>query len=99
MSNNALSWRIAGDELRVETRQRTLEPGFIVTRGDIRGIGCTIRDISEDGARLRVENGHALPLHFTLKTETDPVGYSCEIVWRKSDEVGIRFIGPNTKGR
>jgi len=92
MSNNALSWRIAGDELRVETRQRTLEPGFIVTRGDIRGIGCTIRDISDDGARLRLENGYALPLHFTLKTETDPVGFSCEIVWRKFDEVGIRFI-------
>jgi len=93
MSNNASNWRIAADELRIETRQRTLEPGFIVAQGDIRGIGCTIRDISGDGARLRLENAYALPLHFTLITETDPVGYSCEIVWRKTDEVGIRFFG------
>jgi two-component system cell cycle response regulator len=92
MSKNALSWRTAGAELRVETRQRTLSPGFIVTHGDSTGVGCTIRDFSDDGARLRVENGYSLPLHFRLKTETDPAGQSCQIIWRKFEEVGIRFI-------
>ncbi len=92
MSQNALSWRTAGEDQRIETRQRTLAPGFIVTHGDVSGIECIIRDYSEDGARLRVENGHLLPLHFRLSTETDPVGYECEIVWRKANEVGIRFI-------
>jgi len=92
MSKNALSWRTAGEDLRIETRQRTLEPGFIITHDGISGVGCTIRDFSDDGARLRVENGYALPLHFRLKTETDPIGHTCEVVWRKPDEVGIRFI-------
>ena len=92
MPKNALSWRTAGEDLRIEFRQRTLSPGFIVTHGDTTGIGCTIRDFSEDGARLRVESGYSLPLHFKLKTETDPVGYNCEVIWRKSDEVGIRFL-------
>ena len=92
MSNIALSWRTAGDDLRIETRQRTLEPGFIVTHSDASGIGCTIRDFSDSGARLRVENGYQLPPTFKLKTETDPVGNHCEVVWRKSDEVGVRFI-------
>ncbi len=92
MPNNAMSWRTAGADLRVESRQRTLSPGFIVTRGDTTGVGCTIRDLSDEGARLRVENGYSLPLRFKLKTETDPVGYHCEVIWRKSDEVGIRFI-------
>ena len=92
MPNNALNWRTAGKDLRIESRQRTLSTGFIVTHGNTTGVGCTIRDISEDGARLRVENGYSLPLHFKLKTETEPVEYHCEVVWRKFDEVGIRFI-------
>lgn len=92
MPKNALSWRTAGADLRIETRQRTLSPGFIVTHGDAIGVECTIRDFSDDGARLRVENGYSLPLHFRLKTETDPAGYYCEVVWRKSEEIGIRFI-------
>lgn len=92
MSNNALSWRTAGEDLRIENRQPTLEPGFIVTHGNTSGVGCTIRDFSDNGARLRVENGYALPLHFKLKSETDLVGYHCVVVWRKFDEVGIRFI-------
>ena len=92
MPINALTWRTAGEDLRIETRQRTLSPGFIVTHGETAGIGCTIRDFSDDGARLHVENGYSLPLHFKLKTETDPVGYNCEVIWRKCDEVGIRFI-------
>jgi two-component system cell cycle response regulator len=92
MPKNALTWRTAGEDLRIESRKRTLQPGFIITHGDTNGIGCTIRDFSDDGARLRVENGYSLPLHFKLKTETDTVGLSCEVVWRKPEEVGIRFI-------
>ena len=92
MSDNALKWRLSEDDLRIETRRRTLEPGFIVVHGNSSDVGCTIRDFSDSGARLRVENGYLLPPHFILKTETDPVGYHCEIVWRKSDEVGIRFL-------
>ncbi len=92
MSLNALSWRTAGEDQRIEARQHTLEPGFIVTHGDTSGVGCTIRDYSDDGARLRVENGFSLPVHFRLKTKTDPVGCRCVVVWRKPDEVGIRFI-------
>jgi two-component system cell cycle response regulator len=91
MTENALSWRTAGKDLRIESRQRTLSPGFIVIHGNSIGIECTIRDVSDDGARLRVENGYSLPSHFRLKTETDPVGCNCEVVWRKSEEVGIRF--------
>ena len=92
MSKNALSWRTAGADLRIKSRQRTLSPGFIVTHGNTIGIECTIRDFSKDGTRLRVENGTSLPLRFKLKTKADPVGYNCEVVWRESDEVGIRFI-------
>jgi len=92
MSKNALSWRTAGADLRIGIRQRTLIPGYIVTHGDTIGAECIIRDFSDDGARLSVENGYSLPLHFRLQTETDRVGHSCEIVWRKSDAVGIRFL-------
>ncbi len=92
MLKNTQNWRITGDELRLEARHRTLIPGVINTYGDGAGIECIIRDFSDDGARLYVENGFSLPLHFKLKTETHAAGYNCQVVWRKFNEVGIRFI-------
>ncbi len=92
MSQNALNWRNTGTDMRNASRQPIIEPCFIVTHGKKDGVQCTIRDYSECGARLSVENGNALPLHFRLKTAADAEGYRCEVVWRKSEEVGIRFI-------
>ena len=92
MSQIALNWRNTGADMRTAPRQRITEPCFIVTHGKKDGVQCTIRDYSECGARLSVENGYALPLHFRLKTDADPEGFRCEVVWRKSDEIGIRFL-------
>ena len=92
MSQNALNWRNMGADMRTAPRQPIEEPCFIVTHGKKDGVQCTIRDYSEIGVRLNVENGYALPLHFRLTTAADPDGYRCEVVWRKPEEVGIRFI-------
>ena len=92
MSQNSLNWRTTGANIRVKDRQLKVETSFIVTPGDPDGIQCTVRDFSNSGARLRVENGYALPLHFRLKTNGGSNGYRCEIVWRKADEVGVRFV-------
>ena len=78
--------------MRITPREPIIEPCFIVTHSAADGVQCTLRDYSESGARLSVENGYALPLHFKLTTEADPTGYQCEVVWRKVDEVGVRFI-------
>ena len=92
MSQNALNWRNTGADMRTTPRQPIIEPCFIVTHGDTSGVQCTIRNYSECGARLSVENGYALPLHFRLNTAADPDGFRCEVVWRTPEEVGIRFI-------
>ena len=92
MSQNALNWRNTGADMRTAPRQQVIEPCFIVTHGETKGVECTLRDFSDCGARLSIENSYALPLHFKLKTPSDPDGFRCEVVWRKSEEVGIRFI-------
>ena len=92
MSQNALNWRNTGADMRTAPRQPIIEPCFIVTYGKKDGVQCTLRDYSDNGARLSVENGYALPLHFRLNTAADRDGFRCEVVWRKPKEVGVRFI-------
>jgi hypothetical protein len=59
--------------------------------------GCTMRDISETGARLRIgphaePDGSLLPPKFILAiSKSGNVFRRCEVVWRKNDEIGVRF--------
>ena len=56
---------------------------------------CAVRDISETGARLRVD-GNA-PDTFLLIIELDGLEADCKIVWRKAPEIGVTFVGPVRK--
>ena len=78
--------------MRTASRQLAKGPCFIVTHGETDGVQCSIHDYSGRGARLIVESADALPLHFKLYTAADREGIRCAVVWRKSNEVGIRFI-------
>jgi hypothetical protein len=61
--------------------------------------GCTMRDISETGARLKIgshvePDGSQLPPKFILAiSKSGNVFRRCEVVWRKNDEIGVRFAG------
>jgi len=55
---------------------------------------CAVREISETGARLRVDDVMGIPDHFDLIIELDAVEYSCQAVWRRQGEIGVRFLEP-----
>jgi len=53
---------------------------------------CTVIDISEGGARLRVEDPQCVKPHFQLKFgRTSPAG-PCRVAWKKGDVIGIKFV-------
>lgn len=78
-------------EGRSGRRRRMLKQAQIVTNLGHSTIDCVVRDISVSGARLRVENGLAVPENFELLLLTEDARTPARVVWRKATEVGVRF--------
>ncbi|ODT69089.1 MAG: hypothetical protein ABS75_18135 [Pelagibacterium sp. SCN 63-23] len=79
------------DEPRGAPRYRTLKGGKIVVNNGFSTFDCTIRNLSETGAKLRVVSAVGIPLHFQLALD-DGRTFDCEIAWRKQTELGVRFL-------
>ena len=69
-----------------------------IERGDgVPPLKCTFADVSEDGARLRVEDAQAIPQTFGLRLLSDGAPKRlCHVVWRTETEIGLRFDQPAT---
>ncbi len=78
---------------RQEARRRVLKTGIIAYNSRFKTLTCTVRDLSEHGARLRVDNPTMVPSHFELIIELDGFEVDCEITWRQDMEIGVRFLG------
>jgi hypothetical protein len=78
-----------------------LLPGRIAANGSGAPHPCDILDISGVNARLRAADPAQLPNEFVLLLSADGrVHRRCKVIWRSSDEIGVRFMpgpGPRTK--
>jgi len=83
----------AEEEPRHAARRRMLKSGIIAYSNRFCTLPCMVRDFSATGARLRMDASISAPDRFELIVESDGVEASCEVVWRKLDELGVRFIG------
>lgn len=53
---------------------------------------CRFADISETGARLKVEDSSKLPDQFILVlSERGKVMRRCDVIWRSAKQIGVRF--------
>jgi PilZ domain len=54
---------------------------------------CVVRDISAGGAKFVHKITDELPGHLILAlSKGGHVRRACELVWRKDDQVGVRFL-------
>jgi hypothetical protein len=53
---------------------------------------CQVLDISQHGAKVFVEVTPAIPDHFKLAFFQGGQNRVCEVVWRRSRMLGIKFI-------
>jgi len=84
------------DERRKVPRRRVLKEGKIVYADGLRVLDCTIRDISESGARLLIANTVGLPDAFLLYEKSSGVLHPATIAWRQANAIGVTFTGPPT---
>ena len=77
-------------EKRLFRRQRALKGGRIVFNRAMSTVSCTMRNVSDGGARLEVTSVLGIPEAFDLRLDGHP-SRSCLVVWRKSDAIGVEF--------
>lgn len=79
---------------RRAVRRRVLKSGTIAYNDRFKTLSCTVRDLSEGGARLRADNPLFVPSQFELLIEQDGFEAECEVVWRVDKDLGVRFTSP-----
>jgi hypothetical protein len=78
------------DDRRAAPRRRTLLEGHIELAGG-GAIDCTVRNMSEGGARLRVASVIGVPDAFVLSCGTDSRRRAARVTWRRETELGVAF--------
>lgn len=74
---------------RNNDRRRTLKAGSITFNGA--GIDCLVRNLSDTGAALEVENQVGIPPAFELVISADHFIRHCQVIWRREKRIGIVF--------
>jgi len=82
------------DNKRGSPRQRVLKSGKIVFAGGSFSVDCTIRNMSDTGARLQIPTTVAIPDRFILFDVHVDTRRQATVVWRKGDQIGVRFDPP-----
>lgn len=60
--------------------------------------GCVLSDISENGARLDVENPESIPDEFMLfLSSRGTPRRKCAVAWRTEQQVGVKFVAAAAK--
>jgi PilZ domain-containing protein len=81
-----------GNEARQIVRRRVLKAGTLAFGSGARTVECTVRDLSPQGARLRLSVSVPVPDACQLSIELDGLEADCAVVWRKAHEIGVKFV-------
>lgn len=78
---------------RQHPRERVYQTASVTFNGDQSVFACTIRNISETGALVRLADWTELPRSFALaRADRPPV--MVRQCWRRGDDVGIAYLDP-----
>lgn len=78
------------EDHRVAPRQRVLKGGRIVINDGFSTFQCTVRNLSETGARLKVAGVVGIPDAFELLMD-DGRRFACTAKWKTEFEIGVEF--------
>lgn len=78
------------EQRRAAKRMRVLKSAKIVF-DDWRAIDCTLRDVSETGAKVLVDSTNNIPKKFRLYFAADNTIRDVELAWKQHNMVGVHF--------
>ncbi|MDB5643713.1 MAG: PilZ protein [Hyphomicrobiales bacterium] len=87
----------ASEQARRAERVRTILGARVVFNSGRSSIDCQIRNISETGARLTLNEGLSLPGTFDLEIPSRNKTHRVLLRWRTKDAAGVQFIDDSAK--
>jgi hypothetical protein len=78
-------------ERRKHRRSRVLKSAKLIL-GSSSVIDCVVRNLTNNGARIVVDNSIILPEHLQLTFDGGRTSYACRVVWRRLNETGLEFL-------
>ncbi len=79
-------------ERRPKSRRRVLLAGKVSYFDGAHEFACSIRDISDTGAKIALPKGQPIPKTIALANLTARVLYKAEVVWNNGRDAGVRFL-------
>jgi hypothetical protein len=79
-------------ERRGSPRRKTRFKATVVHGLERATASCIVRDLSETGARLKIDAADDLPIRFHLIWMAERAVLEVEAVWRSNGEVGVKFL-------
>lgn len=80
------------DNNRRAPRQRVLKTAKIYRMNGAHAVDCTVRDMSDTGARIVVKDQMALPNDLKFVMPLDDFMRTGRVIWRRGDLAGVLFI-------
>jgi hypothetical protein len=91
LSSNAA--HVSRHDKRLRPRRWRLEGGRIGSTDGGFSLPCTIVDMTEDGARVRVPEPLHMPARICLFDTRERFVYAADLVWSGPPEYGLKFTG------
>jgi PilZ domain-containing protein len=82
------------EERRRHARIETNEPALVSSGGSV--MTCVVRNISQDGAAIDVENPAFVPARFRLVMENGASVRECAVAWIQKNRIGLTFLAPQS---
>jgi hypothetical protein len=79
------------DDRRTIKRTRVLRSAKIIVPRRSPVIHCTVQNINNGGACLKLANTFGLPETFDLTFEHGRTRRSCRVIWRTDNQLGVSF--------
>ncbi len=81
-----------GTDKRASKRRRTVLKGRVLFNNRASVFDCSVRDLSETGARLTLADVSALPADFELEIPSKDLRVRVRVMWSRGTNHGVRFV-------
>ena len=82
---------MADENKRTAPRYRALKSAKIVSMDNKTAVDCAVRNRSETGAQLGIEQAVSVPDEFQLYLPSEDTVRDAVVVWRRGDRIGVAF--------
>jgi hypothetical protein len=82
----------SGKDNRRATRKRTLFSGKISYSNGAHSVDCSIRNVSQTGARISLTKGVGLPSQLYLIDLRHGIAYEAKVEWSRTPDFGLTFL-------